>query len=57
MGIPMRVYLDTNIVIYFLEGIEPQASLVERILNRPVKDEEEDMISTILALSDITVSI
>jgi predicted nucleic acid-binding protein len=44
---PLRVALDTNILIYFLEGIEPYAGRVEDLLNSFVKRENEGVISTI----------
>jgi predicted nucleic acid-binding protein len=48
MGMPtMKIALDTNVLIYFLEGIEPQASKVEKILNLTMKAQDEGIISTI----------
>lgn len=43
----MKIALDTNILIYFLEGIEPQASKVERLLSSFMKRENEGILSTI----------
>lgn len=43
----MKICLDTNILIYFIEGIEPQASKVGKILRGFMKAEEEGIISTI----------
>ena len=43
----MKIALDTNILIYFLEGIEPYASKVENLLNSFVKGENQGIISTI----------
>lgn len=43
----MKIALDTNILIYFLEGTEPYASKVENLLNSFMKRENEGMISTI----------
>lgn len=43
----MRIALDTNVLIYFLEGIEPQASKVEKILSAFMKTEDEGIISTV----------
>jgi len=50
----MKIALDTNILIYFLEGIEPQASKVEQILNRFTKSEDEGIISTITVAEVLT---
>ena len=44
---PLKIALDTNILIYFLEGIEPYASKVENLLNSFMKRENEGIISTI----------
>ena len=44
---PLKIALDTNILIYFLEGIEPYASKVENLLNSFVKGENQGIISTI----------
>jgi predicted nucleic acid-binding protein len=43
----MKIALDTNILIYFLEGLEPHASKVEGLLNSFMKRENEGVISTI----------
>ena len=43
----MTVALDTNILIYLLEGIEPYATKVESILNSFMKEEKQGIISTI----------
>lgn len=43
----MKIGLDTNILIYFLEGTEPYASKVENVLNSFMKRENEGIISTI----------
>lgn len=50
----MKIALDTNILIYFLEGIEPQASKAEKILNRFMKTEDEGIISTITVAEVLT---
>jgi predicted nucleic acid-binding protein len=48
MGRPtMKIALDTNVLVYFLEGIEPQASKVEKILNLTMKAQDEGIISTV----------
>ena len=43
----MKIALDTNILIYFLEGTEPYASKVENLLNSFMKRENRGMTSTI----------
>ena len=43
----MRMALDTNIFIYYLQGVEPEASKVEQILNKFIKGENEGIVSTI----------
>jgi len=43
----LKIALDTNILIYFLEGTEPYASKVENLLNSFMKRENEGVISTI----------
>ena len=50
----MKTALDTNILIYYLEGIEPQASVVEKILNGFMKSENEGLISTITVAEILT---
>ena len=50
----MRIALDTNVLIYFLEGIEPQASKVEKILNTFMKTEAEGVISTVTVAEVLT---
>jgi predicted nucleic acid-binding protein len=48
MGLPeMKIVLYTNILIYFLEGIEPQASKVEKILESFMKAKDDGIISTV----------
>jgi predicted nucleic acid-binding protein len=55
MGLPaMKIALDTNIIIYFLEGIEPQASKVEKILNNFMKAEDEGIVSTVTIAEILT---
>lgn len=55
MGMPiMKIALDTNVLIYFLEGIEPQASKVEKILNAIMKSQDEGVISTITIAEVLT---
>lgn len=50
----MKIALDTNILIYFFEGIEPEASRVEKILNSFMKAENEGIISTITVAEILT---
>ena len=50
----MKIALDTNVLIYFFEGIEPQASKVEKILNSIMKGQNEGIISTITVAEILT---
>jgi len=50
----MKIGLDTNILIYFLEGIEPQASKAQKILNTFMKTENEGIISTVTVAEVLT---
>jgi predicted nucleic acid-binding protein len=50
----MKTALDTNVLIFFLEGIEPQASKVEQILSGFMKAENEGFISTITVAEILT---
>ncbi|MGD0329649.1 MAG: PIN domain-containing protein [Nitrososphaeria archaeon] len=43
----LKIALDTNILIYLLEGIEPYASKVENLLSSFMKGENHGIISTI----------
>jgi len=43
----MKIALDTNILIYFFEGIEPQASKAEKILQAMMKGKDVGVLSTI----------
>jgi hypothetical protein len=55
MGMPqMKICLDTNILIYFLEEIEPEAGKVEEILNRFMRAEDEGIISTVTVAEILT---
>jgi predicted nucleic acid-binding protein len=55
MGLPeMQIVLDTNILIYFLEGIEPEASRAEKILKAFMKTEDEGFISTVTVAEILT---
>jgi predicted nucleic acid-binding protein len=50
----MKVALDTNVLIYFFEGIEPQASKVEQVLKSIMKGSNEGVISTITVAEVLT---
>jgi predicted nucleic acid-binding protein len=50
----MKIALDTNVLIYFLEGIEPHASKVEKTLNAFMKSEDEGVISTVTVAEILT---
>jgi predicted nucleic acid-binding protein len=55
MGRPtMKIALDTNVLVYFLEGIEPQASKAQKILNTFMKTENEGIISTVTVAEVLT---
>ena len=53
-GTAMKITLDTNVLIYFFEGIEPQASKVEKILQAIMKGRDEGVISTITIAEVLT---
>jgi predicted nucleic acid-binding protein len=50
----MKIALDTNVLIYFFEGIEPQASKVEQILDAIMKGQDEGVVSTITIAEVLT---
>ncbi|MGD6850927.1 MAG: type II toxin-antitoxin system VapC family toxin [Candidatus Bathyarchaeia archaeon] len=50
----MKIALDTNVLIYFFEGIEPQASKVEKVLKSIMKGSNEGVISTITVAEVLT---
>ncbi len=50
----MKLALDTNVLIYFFEGIEPQASKAEKILNSIMKGQNEGIISTVTIAEVLT---
>ncbi len=50
----MKIALDTNVLIYFFEGIEPQASKVEKILQAIMKGRDEGVVSTITIAEVLT---
>jgi predicted nucleic acid-binding protein len=55
MGMPkMKIALDTNILIYFLEGIEPQTSKVEKLLASFMKTQDNGVISTVTVAEVLT---
>lgn len=53
-GTAMKIALDTNVLIYFFEGIEPQASKVEKILAGIMKGKDAGVISTITLAEVLT---
>lgn len=50
----MKIALDTNVLIYFFEGVEPQASKVEKILGAVMKGQDEGIVSTITIAEVLT---
>jgi len=50
----MKICLDTNILIYFLEGIDLQSSQIEKMLLAFMKGEKEGIISTITLAEVLT---
>lgn len=50
----MKIALDTNILIYFFEGIEPEASKTEKILQAITKGKDECILSTITVAEVLT---
>jgi Predicted nucleic acid-binding protein, contains PIN domain len=50
----MKIALDSNVLIYFFEGIEPQASQAEKILSSIMKGKNEGVISTITIADVLT---
>ena len=50
----MKIALDTNVLIYFFEGVEPQASKVEKILGTIMKGADEGIVSTITIAEVLT---
>jgi len=50
----MKIALDTNVLIYFLEGMEPEAGRVEKILGSFMKTENEGIISTVTVAEILT---
>ncbi len=50
----MKIALDTNVIVYFLENIEPQAGKVEKLLNRIMKGQDEGIVSTITIAEVLT---
>ena len=50
----MKVALDTNLLVYFLENIEPYASKVEALLNSFMKGENHGVISAITVAEVLT---
>ncbi len=50
----MKIALDTNILIYFLEAIEPQASEAEKIFHAIMKGKYEGILSTVTIAEVLT---
>jgi predicted nucleic acid-binding protein len=50
----MKIALDTNVLIYFFEGVEPLASKVEKILGTIMKGQDEGLVSTITIAEVLT---
>ena len=50
----MKTAFDTNVLIYFFEEIEPQASKTEKILNSIIKGKCQGIISTITIAEVLT---
>jgi len=50
----MKIALDTNVLIYFFEGMEPEAGRVEKILHSFMKTENEGIISTVTVAEILT---
>lgn len=50
----MKIALDTNILIDFLEGTEPPASKTEKILTRFTQSEDEGIVSTVTVAEVLT---
>ena len=50
----MKIALDTNVLIYFFEDIEPQASKIEKILQAIMKGRDEGVVSTITVAEVLT---
>lgn len=50
----MKICLDTNIIIYYVENIEPQTGKVEKILHSFMRGEDEGVISAITVAEVLT---
>jgi predicted nucleic acid-binding protein len=50
----MKIAFDTNILIYFFEGIEPQASKAEKILQSIMRGKDEGVLSTVTVAEVLT---
>lgn len=50
----MKIALDTNVLIYFFEGIEPQAGKVEKILEAFMKGQNKGIVSSITIAEVLT---
>jgi predicted nucleic acid-binding protein len=55
MGRPaMKIAIDANVLIYFFEGIEPQASKIEKIFSSIIKGQDKAVISTVAIAEVLT---
>jgi predicted nucleic acid-binding protein len=50
----MKVALDTNVLIYIFEGIEPQAGRAEKVLLAIMRGKDEGVISTVSVAEVLT---
>jgi predicted nucleic acid-binding protein len=50
----LKITLDTNILIYFVEGIEPHATRVQNLLSSFMNGENQGIISTITVAELLT---
>jgi predicted nucleic acid-binding protein len=50
----MKIALDTNVLIYFFEDIEPQAGKAEKVLQAIMKGKHEGILSTITTAEILT---
>ncbi len=50
----MKIAFDTNILIYFFEGLDPQASKTEKILQAIMRGKDEGILSTVTVAEVLT---
>ncbi len=50
----MKVALDTNVLIYFFEGIEPQAGKAQTVLASIMRGRDEGVMSTVTVAEVLT---